>query len=225
MDERLMERFGVSAARVRAAAALRRLGHDFVGSVADDEWFDEVTAVVEGLLSGVGGGERRSRSLTGVLDVAAGSWPGELPVDGDALSHFPDCVVSGPANPMGLAIDVRYDGGDAVAKVVLGAAFEGAPGRAHGGVVAAVFDDLMGYQLSILKVPAFTGRLSVVYRAPTPVGEALMFRARLEGRDDRKLQISATAHTLEGALVAEATSTFVIVSLERMLTGPSGGAA
>ena len=117
---------------------------------------------------------------------------------------------------MGIAIVVHRDGDTAVADVTLGAAFEGAPGRTHGGVVAAVFDDLMGYLLSILKVPAFTGRLSVTYREATPVDEPLRFRAWLAHRDERKLHISATAHHGE-VLIAESTSVFITIDPMRFL--------
>jgi acyl-coenzyme A thioesterase PaaI-like protein len=121
---------------------------------------------------------------------------------------------------MGVAIDVRCEGDDAVAETVLGAAFEGAPGRAHGGVVAAIFDDVMGYVLSIHKVPAFTGRLAITYRAPTPIGAPLIFRARLDRREERKLHISATAHTLDGLeLIAEATATFIVIPIEHFMPG------
>jgi acyl-coenzyme A thioesterase PaaI-like protein len=120
---------------------------------------------------------------------------------------------------MGTAIAVRREGDDAVAEVVLGAAFEGAPGRAHGGVVAAIFDDVMGYQLSILKVPAFTGRIEITYRAPTPIEVPLVFRARVDAREERKLHMSASAYADGGMLIAEATATFIIIPLERFVPG------
>ena len=44
---------------------------------------------------------------------------------------------------------MRRDGDEAVAQVCLGAAFEGAPGRAHGGVVAAVFDAIPPERLGL----------------------------------------------------------------------------
>ena len=120
-----------------------------------------------------------------VAGMAGSSLFGEPPGDGERLSHFPDCVVSGAANPMGTAIAVRREADDAVAEVVLGAAFEGAPGRAHGGVVAAIFDDVMGYQLSILKVPAFTGRIEITYRHPAQPGHRRGGLGRVGRRGDR----------------------------------------
>ena len=72
-------------------------------------------------------------------------------------------------------------------------AFEGAPGRAHGGIVAAAFDDVTGFVIGQLREPAFTGELTVRYLAPVPVDEPLEMRARLEGRERRKLFITAEA--------------------------------
>ena len=92
---------------------------------------------------------------------------------------------------MGIAARLWREGEEAVCQVTLGPAFEGAPGRAHGGVVAALFDETMGLVLSISSTPAFTGRLTVTYRAPTPLGEPLEVRARLAGRTGRKMTITA----------------------------------
>jgi hypothetical protein len=50
-------------------------------------------------------------------------------------------------------------------------------------MVAALFDEAMGFVLSINCTPAFTGRLTVTYRAPVPIGVPLEFRARLTSRD------------------------------------------
>lgn len=134
--------------------------------------------------------------------------------DGPDLEHFPDCVVSGPANPMGVAVALHRDGDDAVATVTLGAAFEGAPGRAHGGVVAAVFDDTMGLVLKIVSTPAFTGELTIRYLAPTPVGEELEFRARLARREGRKLFMEAEAYQAsDGKQVAAASAMFIAIDL------------
>jgi acyl-coenzyme A thioesterase PaaI-like protein len=214
------ERFGVTPSRVQAAELLRRLGHAFVGHDAPDDVFVELCAAVDPLVARIEASPERDRSMMSLAGMAGSSLFGEPPGDGERLSHFPDCVVSGAANPMGTAIAVRREGDDAVAEVVLGAAFEGAPGRAHGGVVAAIFDDVMGYQLSILKVPAFTGRLEITYRAPTPIEVPLVFRARVDAREERKLRMSARAHADDGkALIADAIATFIIIPLERFVPG------
>ena len=85
----------------------------------------------------------------------------------------------GRANPMGIAARLWREGDEAVCQVTLGEAFEGAPGRAHGGVVAALIDETMGLVSRSPRTPAFTGRLTVTYRAPTPIGQPLEVRSRL----------------------------------------------
>ena len=72
----------------------------------------------------------------------------------------------------------------------------------------------MGFVLSMERTPAFTGRLSVSYRAPTPVGEALEFRCRLADRDGRKLLIAGEARHRD-QLIAEAEGLSISIPIER----------
>jgi acyl-coenzyme A thioesterase PaaI-like protein len=198
-------------ARGRAAAELRELGHLFVSRRASDALLRSIAQTASGLASALREAPLRERSI----DSLKRSLFDSVVADGEGIDHFPDCVVSGKANPMGIAVEVQREGDEAVASVVLGPAFEGAPGRAHGGIVAAVFDDTMGFVLSMLRQPAFTGRLTVTYRAPTPVNEALEFRARLADRSGRKLTIVAEAVTSTGVVVAEADGLFIAIPAER----------
>lgn len=207
-------------ARLSAAGALRRLGHAVVGHQVEDPLFGEVTRTIEELTARIESGPPRSRPIDDMKRRIFDS----PPADGDGMDHFPDCVVSGKANPMGVAIEVHRAGDVAVARVALGAAFEGAPGRAHGGIVAAVFDDTMGFVLSMHRTAAFTGRLTVSYRAPTPVGETIEFRAWLHEVDGRKLWIHGSAHHGD-VLVAEAEGLFISIPPERFTVARDAGGA
>lgn len=199
-----------SHSRIACATALRELGHAIVGHAVDDAVLDRVRGFVDDVLPAFDGAPPRSRPVDDMkrrlFDVA--------PQDGESLEHYPDCIVSGPANPMGIALSCHRAGDDAVASVRFGAAFEGAPGRAHGGMVAAVFDDVMGFVLSMLSTPAYTGRLTVSYLAPTPLGVDLEFRARLRERDGRKLWIDGEA-IADGVRFAEADGLFIAIPLEQ----------
>jgi acyl-coenzyme A thioesterase PaaI-like protein len=207
---------GVSPGRLRAAAGLRRLGHAIVGHDVDDDTFLQVTTAVEALLAQVDASPRRQRPTVNMNRDLFVVPPPEGGVRG---SHFTDCIVTGPANPMGVAAQIRREGDDAVLRCTLGDAFEGAPGRAHGGVVAALFDEVMGFVLSITCTPAFTGRLTVTYRAPVPIGVPLEFRARLTGRDGRKLLMAGEGRQGD-TLLAQAEALFVAVDPERFASGP-----
>ena len=196
------------AARSRAAASLRRLGHAIVGHHVDPAVLDDIAEQVERWLPALESAAPRSRPIDDMkrrlYEEPAG--------DGEDLDHFPDCVVSGPANPMGIAVKLHREGDDAVARVTLGAAFEGAPKRAHGGIVAAIFDDTMGLVLKMIATPAYTGELTVRYLAPTPVGAELEFRARLTERQGRKLFMDAEAYDRSTQTkVASAKAVFIAI--------------
>jgi acyl-coenzyme A thioesterase PaaI-like protein len=201
-------------ARIAAAEALRQLGHAVVAHEVGDDVFERITDEVRGLLSLVEAAPERHRTphdMTHAVFVMP-------PRQGAGRPHFPDCIVTGKANPMGMAADVVRDGEDAVMRTALGPAFEGAPGRAHGGAVAALFDEVMGFVLSIHATPAYTGRLSVTYRAATPLGVELELRARLRSRHGRKLRIEAEARHGD-ELIAEAEGLFVAVDPARFASG------
>jgi acyl-coenzyme A thioesterase PaaI-like protein len=90
---------------------------------------------------------------------------------------------------------------------------QGAPGLAHGGVLAAVFDEVLGALQVYFREPAVTANLSVDYRTPVPVGTVLHVRARVDAREGRKLLMSGTARldAPDGPLAAAATALYLVV--------------
>lgn len=203
-------------ARVRAATALRRLGHGLVGHDVDESVLSSIADTVESWFPDVESAPGRSRSVETMKRHMF-----ERPSEGEPIGTFPDCVVSGDANPMGLDIQFFREGDEAVSHAVLGPAFEGAPNRAHGGVVAAVFDDLMGFVLTIHESPAYTAELTVRYRRPTPVGEEIEFRARLVDRKGRRLHIVAEATDKSGTKIATADALFITIPREGFGSRPA----
>ena len=61
-----------------------------------------------------------------------------------------------------------------------------------------------------IQEPAFTGELTVRYLAPVPVDEAIEIRARLDGRERRKLFISAEARH-GGEVIATCRAIYITV--------------
>ena len=204
----------VADPRDRAAAALRRLGHAVVGHDADPALLERIAELADRTAGTVETGTSRSRPSE---SIKRRLWE-DAPADGSAMSHFAECVVSGSANPMGIAITVRREGVQAVADFNLGPAFEGAPRRAHGGVVAAIFDDVMGYVLVLHRTPAFTGRLTVNYRAPVPMGVDMTVRAWLESQSGRKMSMRAEmtlADEADRPVICDAEGLFIAIPPER----------
>ena len=123
-----------------------------------------------------------------------------------------DSVVSGGCNPMGLGATLFRDGDEAVMRVTLGRAFEGAPGRAHGGMVAALIDETMGLAVAMDHGLAFTAQLDITYVAPTPILEVLEARATVVRHDGRKRHVDATV-SAGSTVVARASALFIEVDL------------
>lgn len=192
--------------RELAAVALRRFGHTLMEREADDELLRRVILAAERTTAELETAPVRQRDF---VRVARQFFPGGVR-EGDRIVHFDECYVSGRWNPLGIGIEVRREGDGVAATVTLGAAFEGAPGRAHGGIVAAIFDDVMGYLLTVHEIPAFTGELTVRYLAPTPMGVELTYRSWVTHRDGRRLLTEAEA-LADGKRVASATATFIEV--------------
>jgi acyl-coenzyme A thioesterase PaaI-like protein len=204
-------------ARLSLAASLRSLGNALVDHQPADDLLERIGAAVDELVPLVEGTPERPHAFHGDgANLFTAPVPEGVPVK--ARNAFPDCVVSGMANPMGIAAKLWREGEEAVCHVTLGAAFEGAPGRAHGGIVAALIDETMGLVLSILATTAYTGRLSITYRAPTPVGEPLEVRARKQELSGRKLTITAEMRCGD-RLLAEAEGLFITVDPARFLAG------
>ena len=80
------------------------------------------------------------------------------------MTSYDERPISGRASPWGLDLDIHREGDEVVAALTLRSAHEGAPGRSHGGIVAALFDDVYGFVLTILAQPAFTDAATTTAR-------------------------------------------------------------
>ena len=199
--------------RRRAGRAVRDLGHALVGHRADSVLLEEVAAALEGITKQLSGGASRSRAT-----VDFGDHTKESATSGTQLESYDDRPFSGLASPWGLDVEVHHHGQEVEATVTLREAHEGAPGRSHGGIVAALFDDVFGFILGVIRQPAFTGELSIRYEAATPLHRPLVCRGRLAERSGRKLWIEGELVdvTAPGApVVARGKGLFITVDPKR----------
>jgi acyl-coenzyme A thioesterase PaaI-like protein len=175
-------------ARRTAATSLRNLNHAFAEADPSDEVIAAIADVVQEQTATLAAAPWRDR-----LAIMRAAMTGEaFPPEG-TRAGFEDRAVAGRANPMSIEIDVAFEDEVVVGRFVLRKGFEGAPGRAHGGMVAAAFDEVTGNVIGMLHEPAFTGELTVRYLEPTPMNDPIEMRAWLEGRERRKLFIEAEA--------------------------------
>ena len=197
--------------RLDAAAALRRLNDAFVAHDADDELLTRLAGEARTATAERQAGERRDRAA--LLAAHFGRVAAGGPID-EALrsteNPMTDRAVCGTTNPLSAECTFGYEGDEVVVHTVLGAAFEGAPRRSHGGMVAALFDDIAAGVLPLAGVAAYTGELTVRYLRPVPIEEPLEFRARIDGHEGRKLRASADCFA-HGEVVATAHILYITV--------------
>lgn len=119
------------------------------------------------------------------------------------------------------ALEVSYDtderGHPTVTAVVnLGEDYQGPPGSVHGGYLAAMFDNLLGilpYRLTGSR-GTFTGRLTVRYRALTPINKDLVLTGKVTDARSRRVTATGQCHA-DGVLTAEAEGLFVRPASDR----------
>ena len=208
---------GVAEARAGAGRALRDVGHALVGHHASIDLLDEITTTLDDLTHRLGEGSSRTRSEGRINgDV------GEPPPDGSVMTSYDERPISGRSSPWGLDIEVRRNGEEVVAAFTLRAAHEGAPGRSHGGIVAALFDDVYGFVLQMRAEVAFTGELWLRYEAGVPIGEPLSCRVRLDRQDGRKLYMTGELTVVTtGQVLTRSTATFIAIDPSQFTPSPS----
>lgn len=203
--------------RARAGLAVRRLGHALVGHEVPASLVEEVATTVDALADRLeAGGPPRTRAIE---TFGTDAWQQQADSEADGLvGTYDDRPFSGRSSPWGLDLEVHRRGGEIIGMVTLGAAHEGAPGRSHGGIVAALFDDVFGFVLGILQEPAFTGELTVRYVAPTPLRRPLRCTGRLAERVGRKIWIEGELVDVDsGSEVARGRGLFIAVDRAAMV--------
>lgn len=191
--------------RIRLSAAVRRIMSASVGRpVADADLAraaDDLTEIAGRLESAAAPG-RRPRAQP---DPA-----------GDPQEFFPTSPVIGFANPIAPPVVVEAHGGGLRGSAFFDYPYEGPPTCVHGGVIAMVFDELLGAANIVAGCPAMTGTLTIRYRKPTPLRTELRLEAACAGRQGRK--ITATGSMWHGdVLLAEAEGIFIELVPERFL--------
>ena len=131
---------------------------------------------------------------------------------GETLAwHFSFSPVVGPLNPQSPPIEMTFDGERVRGRAVVDARFGGPPYTVHGGVVALLFDELLGNTNYCLGLGAMTGTLQIRYQRPTPLDRELELTGWLDRVEGRKVFTRGTI-SVDGEVTATAEGVFVQIS-------------
>ncbi|MCQ0024963.1 PaaI family thioesterase [Streptomyces somaliensis DSM 40738] len=163
--------------------------------------------------------------MSTALTPPAGSRPPvrhpDAPAPGEPLgSHYAHCFGCGGGQPHGLRLEARAGEGVSVtAAFTVTPDHQGAPGLAHGGVLATALDETLGSLGWLLRVTAVTGRLETDFLRPVPVGAVLHLRAEVTAVHGRKIYSTATGRIggPEGPVAVRAEALFVEVKVDHFV--------
>jgi acyl-coenzyme A thioesterase PaaI-like protein len=126
----------------------------------------------------------------------------------DLARLFPYSPLLGRINPVAPPAEFVARDGVLHARVRFGAAYCGGRNYVHGGIVAALLDELLGNVNMVNGVGGVTGTLTIRYRNPTPLFEELHAEGRCVRREGRKVYAEGSLWHGE-TLLAEAEGVFI----------------
>jgi hypothetical protein len=205
----------------QVAAELRRIGAVIIGQPLEGEDLSEAAAALAGVADRLE--EAASRSKRQRNTPGPNGFPGVHPQD-----HFPTSPMIGFANPIAPPVELwAVHGPDGQrelrGRVTFDYPYEGPPTCVHGGVIAELFDELLGLSNILAGLGAMTGTLTIKYRRPTPLLAPIELAARHTGSEGRKIYAWGGIYH-EGELTAEAEGIFILVDPGRMLDIVTGNA-
>jgi hypothetical protein len=194
----------------RLADAIRRIGAVAVGHPVPEV---DIAAAADQMV----------RLADALEKIAPAAKRPRFPPDtsGHPQDFFPASPMIGFANSIAPPVEVwsvEGEGGqrEIRGRVTFGYAYEGPPTCVHGGIIAELFDEVMGAANIIAENPGMTGTLTVRYRRPTPLLAPLEIVARFTGSERRKVFTWAGIYH-DGALTAEAEGIFIKMDPNRLL--------
>lgn len=145
----------------------------------------------------------------------------DAPAPGELLgAHYGQCFGCGGDQPHGLHLEARAGEGVRItAEFTVKSAHQGAPGLAHGGVLASALDETLGSLNWLLRTIAVTGRLETDFVRPVPVGTVLYLEAEVTAVAGRKIYSSATGRIggPDGPVAVRADALFLEVKVEHFI--------
>ena len=137
-----------------------------------------------------------------------------MPVPEDVEVTFPNdagCFGCSPTHPSGLNLRFRRRGERVLSRYTIADRFHGAPGIAHGGIVATILDEISCAAVHLVTDRwVTTGELTVRYERPCPVEQPLDVAAAIVDRTHPRYWVVEAEVHRAGERVARSTGKFFL---------------
>lgn len=129
---------------------------------------------------------------------------------GQSDNRFHQCFGCGPGHPSGLHVRCFKTADGVMSPIIVPAQYNGPPGAAHGGIVAAYLDEVLaGAVKRATTRPAVTGELTVRYVKPVPVETPIVGRGSLVADHGKYVDVEGRLEELgTGSVLATARARF-----------------
>jgi acyl-coenzyme A thioesterase PaaI-like protein len=133
----------------------------------------------------------------------------QIPIGGSD-TRFQQCFGCGPDHPTGLRIRCFKTAEGVISPIIVPAHYNGPPGTAHGGIVAAYLDEVLAAAVKRATTrPAVTGELTIRYVKPVPVETPIVGKGSLVADHGRYVDVEGRLEDLgTGVVLATARGRF-----------------
>ena len=123
------------------------------------------------------------------------------------------CFGCGGANDAGMKLTFEQDNAKRkiVGRFILGEAYQGGGGMAHGGIIATLLDEAMGKVCRFREVRAVTAELTVQYLKPVKVDEEIIVEGFETEQKGRNLFLAGEIRNNAGTVLARGSGRFVVI--------------
>lgn len=123
------------------------------------------------------------------------------------------CFGCGGANDAGMKLTFEQDNAKRkiVGRFILGEAYQGGGGMAHGGIIATLLDEAMGKVCRFREVRAVTAELTVQYLKPVKVDQEIIVEGFETEQKGRNLFLAGEIRNNAGEVLARGSGRFVVI--------------
>lgn len=101
------------------------------------------------------------------------------------------------------------------ARVWFGPGAAGPPGHAHGGSIAAVFDEVLGLTAWVKDYPIVVANLNVNFRNALPLNTVTTLMTRVESIEGKKISVRGELRDPDGTLYADGTALLLVIGPDK----------
>ncbi len=137
------------------------------------------------------------------------NWP---QISIDTQKEYEKCYGCGQDNPIGLKMKIYQQDNTARAEFTANKLHQGWSGVVHGGIVAALLDEVISYAALFQGMKTVTARIELRIKHPIPTGEPLTISAAVIRKTRKIAETRGTISLADGTVAAEAEATQYVLN-------------